>query len=202
MTRSRALVWLRVAFVVVATPVTFVLLEAHARTTELRLDVGALRLVGVHRVPVVIGTSALILPLHSAPFFVDLTASCSSLASVLTLGFLTIALPGRVAPPRRRLLAFLLAAAAVVLGNLLRIDLSILVGVLISRSSLVLFHDWAGSIFGFAYTMGGFILMMWVLLPKRSDAGPAVTEGAGSAAAGALPRPALGPGAFRPVGSP
>jgi exosortase/archaeosortase family protein len=201
MSRSRALVWLRVAFIVLATPAAFVLLESHARTTELGFDIGTLRLFGVHRVPVVIGTTALILPLHSTPFFVDLTASCSSLASVLTLLCIALALPSRIAPLPRRLLAFSLAAVAVIIGNLLRIDLSILVGVLISRSSLVLFHDWAGSIFGFAYTMGGFILMLWVLLPK-------VVEGEKTGIAGVLPalgrpspRPELGSG-MQPAGSP
>lgn len=202
MTRSRALVWLRVALVVVTTPVAFVLLEARARTTELALDVGALRLVGVHRVPVVVGTLALVLPLHSTPFFVDLTSSCSSLASVLTLTFLTLALPNRIAPLRRRLAALAVAAVAIIVGNLIRIDLSILVGVLISRASLVLFHDWAGSIFGFAYTMGGFILMMWMLLPKRpvAEQGTPVLRAPAGGAGGALPAPA--PGALGQVVSP
>ncbi len=166
MTRSRALVWLRVAFLVVTTPLLFAFLEERARTAELRMDVAALHLVDVHRVPTVLGTTALILPLHSTAFWVQLTPSCSSLASVLTLACLAAVLPRRLATGRRRLLAFLAAGLAIVVGNLLRIDLSIFAGVLFSRASLVLFHDWAGSIFGFAYTMGGFVLMLWVLLPS------------------------------------
>jgi LPXTG-motif cell wall-anchored protein len=32
---------------------------------------------------------------------------------------------------------------------------------------LVLFHDWVGSTFGFAYTVGGFVLVLAILLRRR-----------------------------------
>jgi exosortase/archaeosortase family protein len=170
--RQRWLVWLRVAFVVVTTPLLFVLLEGPARRFELVLDVGAMRLVGITGVPLEVGTSALLRPAHHAEFWVYLSPSCSSLASILTLGCLVLAVPRRVVAGRSRLVAFLAASAAIFLGNLLRIDLSIGAGLVAGRSVLVLFHDWAGSIFGFGYTMGGFIVMLWLLLPNRRLAPP------------------------------
>lgn len=168
MTRQRVFVWLRVAFVVIMTPLLFVLLQAPARAVELSADVGMLRLFGEHNVLQVIGSDALVAPWHSnAWFWIEVAPSCSSLASLLTLGCLAAALPRRVAPYSRRLLAYLVAAGAIFLGNMIRIDASIFAGVVDGRASLVLFHDWVGSIFGFAYTMAGFIFMLWVLLPRR-----------------------------------
>ncbi|MGH9292909.1 MAG: exosortase/archaeosortase family protein [Acidimicrobiales bacterium] len=163
---QRVRVWVRVLFVVSATPVAFFVLQGVARARELAVDVAAMRLVGVHRVPEVVGTAALVVPVHASGFFVEMSPSCSSLASILTLGCLAAVLPRRLVAPRSRLLAFCFAAVAIFVGNLLRIDLSIGAGVLFGRSSLVLFHDWAGSIFGFAYTIGGFALMLFVLLPS------------------------------------
>ncbi len=165
MNRLRWLVWLRVAFVVIATPLIFVLTEAAVRSRELRLDLWFLSAAGIHGVPAVIGTSALLQPAGKPEFWVYLSPSCSSLASILTLGCIASVLPRHLAPGKNRLLAFLAASAAVFVGNLLRIDLSICAGLIAGQAALVLFHDWAGSIFGFAYTMGGFVLMMWILLP-------------------------------------
>ncbi|MGH9304139.1 MAG: exosortase/archaeosortase family protein [Acidimicrobiales bacterium] len=150
-----------------ATPVAFFVLQGIVRSRELAIDVAALHLVGIHRLPEVAGTSALVIPLHSQPFFVVMSPSCSSLASILTLGCLAVVIPRHLVEPRSRAAGFVLAAVAIFLGNLLRIDLSIGAGVLFGRSSLVLFHNWVGSVFGFAYTMGGFILMLCVLLPGK-----------------------------------
>lgn len=61
------------------------------------------------------------------------------------------------------------AVAAVVGGNFLRICSSVVVGLYAGRPSLVLFHDWVGSVIGFAFTLGGFVLMLWILLPARSS---------------------------------
>lgn len=174
MNRQRWLVWLRVAFVLVTTPLVFVLIQAPVRHIELLVDIGAIHLVGVTGVPLVMGTSALVRPSSSGQFWVYLSPSCSSLASILTLGCLAAVLPRRVVGGRSRFLAFTAASAAVFIGNLLRIDLSIAAGLLDGRAVLVLFHDWAGSIFGFAYTLGGFIVMLWLLLPPRREAGIAL----------------------------
>lgn len=176
MNRQRWLVWLRVAFVVVATPLLFLLFEAPFRQFELDLDVGLLHFIGMHGVPAVLGTSALVAPAGRAPFWVYLSPSCSALASILTLGCIAGVLPRRLASRRHRAVAFVAASAAVFVGNVIRIDLSILAGILAGQVALVLFHDWAGSVFGFAYTMGGFVLMLWMLLPDRSGAVSAVAS--------------------------
>lgn len=200
MTRQRVYVWLRVGFVVVMTPLLFVLLQVPARAIELQADVGMLRLLGVHSVLQVSGPNALVAPWHSnAWFWIEVAPSCSSLASLLTLGCLAAALPRRVAPFPRRLVAYAVAAGAIFLGNMIRIDASIFAGLVDGRASLVLFHDWVGSIFGFAYTMAGFIFMLFVLLPRRkapATAADALDTGAVSgqsekgAAVPGLPRPA------------
>jgi carbamoyl-phosphate synthase large subunit len=80
----------------------------------------------------------------------------------------------------RRFLAIGAAVVAVVVGNFVRISSSVVVGLYAGRSSLVLFHDWVGSMIGFAFTLGGFILMLWILLPARAEAPvpSLVTEGA------------------------
>lgn len=169
MNRQRVLVWLRVAFILVSVPLLFFLFEARFRNGEMDIDISALRMIGVTGVPLVRGPFALIRPSRGGAFWVYLSPSCSSLASILTLGCVAVALPRRIIGGRGRLVAFSAAAIAVFLGNLLRIDVSIGAGLLAGRSSLVLFHDWAGSIFGFAYTMGGFILMLWLLLPDEKS---------------------------------
>lgn len=167
MNRQRVLVWLRVAAIIVTVPLAFFLLQARFRNLETVVDISALRLIGVTGVPLVRGPFALVRPSHGGTFWVYLSPSCSSLASIATLGCVAAALPRRITGGKGRFAAFLAAGAAVFVGNLLRIDISIGAGLLAGRSSLVLFHDWAGSIFGFAYTLGGFILMLWLLLPKH-----------------------------------
>ena len=167
MNRQRMLVWLRVAFILVATPLLFFAFQGPFRNIELASFIRLLRLVGVTGVPYLTGPYAFIRPSHGGGFWIELTPSCSSLASILTLGCVAVALPRRVAGGRSRLLAFVAAAAAVFLGNLLRIDMCVVAGLLAGKTVLVLFHNWAGSIFGFFYTMGGFILMLWLLLPAR-----------------------------------
>ena len=54
----------------------------------------------------------------------------------------------------------------VAIGNVLRITASVGMGLVAGRASLVLFHDWVGSLFAFAYILGGYILMISLLLPR------------------------------------
>jgi exosortase/archaeosortase family protein len=61
----------------------------------------------------------------------------------------------------------LAAVAAVFVGNFLRICSSVVAALYAGKPSLVLFHDWVGSMIGFAFTLGGFVLMLWILLPAR-----------------------------------
>jgi len=109
--------------------------------------------------------SILVVPAGHPPFRVVVTPSCSALASVLALLVLVaVAAPGGRG---RRLGAFGVAAAVVVVGNVVRIGASVGIGLWTGRASLVLFHDVVGSVFGVAYTVLGYLLVVWVLLPAR-----------------------------------
>jgi exosortase/archaeosortase family protein len=168
MNRQRVLVWMRVAFAVLGTPLVFVLVQAPVRRFELWVDVSLLHLAGLHGVVASAGTSALLKPAHSPAFFVYLSPSCSALASIVTLGCIASVLPRRVVEGHSRLVALAAASVAVFVGNVLRIDLSMGAGLLAGQRVLLLFHDWAGSMFGFGYTLGGFIVMLWLLLPDHA----------------------------------
>jgi exosortase/archaeosortase family protein len=125
----------------------------------------AARAAGFHTVLAIEGSQILLAP-SSGPFWVDITPSCSSLGPALALALIaTIMSVG--SPTSDRLLAGVVGVAAIVVGNLLRIGSSVLVGLLAGRVSLVLFHDWVGSTFGFAYTIGGFVLILTILLRRR-----------------------------------
>ena len=125
----------------------------------------AMRAVGFHTVLAIEGSQILLAP-SSGPFWVDITPSCSSLGPALALTLIAIIMSvGNPLPDR--LLAGVVGILAIVVGNLLRIGSSAVVGVLAGRVSLVLFHDWVGSTFGFAYTIGGFVLILSILLHRR-----------------------------------
>ena len=106
--------------------------------------------------------SILVVPARGAPFRAVVTPSCSALASTLALlALVAVTTRGRL---RHRVGALALAVTAVVIGNLTRIGASIAVGLHTGRSSLVLFHDVVGSIFGVGYTLLGYLLVVWILL--------------------------------------
>lgn len=160
--------WLRAVLMVGLLFVAFYLLQHPARTAELRMDAEALRLAGFHGVALVSGSYVYLVPAHQPALWVELAPSCSSLASVLTIGSLAGILPRTYWRRGRALVAFVVAGSAVVVGNLVRIDSSIVAGLLFGRAALVLFHNTAGDVFGFAYTLGGFLLLLFLLLPGTS----------------------------------
>jgi exosortase/archaeosortase family protein len=121
--------------------------------------------VGFHGLITVAGSQLLLLSGNQL-FWVDITPSCSSLGPALALTLIaTIMSIGN--PPSDRLLAASAGVAAIVVGNLIRIGTSVIAGLLAGRVSLVLFHDWVGSTLGFAYTIGGFLLILNILLRRR-----------------------------------
>jgi exosortase/archaeosortase family protein len=163
--------------VIAAIPLGFVFLQEPVRRAETHLSVWLLNAAGAHgRVTVLYGTSIAVFPNHDLPFRAVVTPSCSSLASLLAVAALACIAPSYARA--RRLLALFVALATIALGNVLRIAGSIAVGVVAGRSSLVLFHDWVGSTFAFGYTLGGYVLMLYVLLPSRRFAAPEVTGAA------------------------
>ena len=144
----------------------FVLLQAAMRSAETHSALWLIRLRAPHSVLAIASTTVLIVPRHQAAFDVLITPSCSSLASLLAFGCLAPFMPR--CELRRRVLAAGTAGIVIWVGNVLRIAGSIGIGLLAGRASLVLFHDWVGSMFTFVYTMGGYILMLTMLLPRSS----------------------------------
>jgi len=138
------------------------------RLHEAAWVVGALHLVGEDRVSGV-------LPGHILMFRDDgelvngvVTISCSSILTVVGLTALTVAVMRS-----RRLHAFLgllVALVAVVVANDLRLVASTYAGLLWGRPALVLFHDWVGTIWTLAATLGGFLLMVCISLPTAERA--------------------------------
>jgi len=116
------------------------------------------------------GGSFAVYPPAEMPFLAVVTPACSSLASLLAIAALSAFSPKR--PGGRRLLALGCALLCVAVGNIVRIAASIAVGLVAGTGSLVLFHDWVGSLFAFAYTLGGYLLMLAVLLPAQRRPDP------------------------------
>jgi len=157
----------KVACVCTGAALGFVLFQDAARALETRAALNLLHALGAHSVLGIASTTVLVVPRHHAAFQVLITPSCSSLASLLAFGCLAPLTPWR--PWRRRVLAVSTASALIAVGNVLRIVGSIAIGLLAGRASLVLFHDWVGSMFTFVYTLGGYVLMLALLLPKSGD---------------------------------
>lgn len=176
-TRSRR-VLLRMAGVIAVCGFGFLLLQHPARHLEAEASAGLLRLCGAGGVSVAAGSGSAItvVPDSHAPFRAIVTPSCSALASGLAIGALASLAPVRRRRDRtRRLVATGAAVGTVVAGNILRISASLAVGLVAGRTSLVLFHDWVGSMFGFGYTLGGYVLLLYLLLPSDPDRHPTRT---------------------------
>src|SRR3954447_20958755 len=100
------------------------------------------------------------------PFRAVLTPYCSSLVSILALAAIAIfVLRG---PLLRRLSALLVASLFILFCNVIRIGASLWAGLRYGPSGLVLFHDWLGTLFGLLYTLAGFLLMLYLLLPSAT----------------------------------
>jgi len=157
---------LRVAALTALVGAVFVVGQTAFRHWEAQAVGGILRAVGFHGVLAVEQSQILLVPRSGPAFWVDITPSCSSLGPALAIALIaTVMSIGN--PVSDRVLAGVIGVASIVVGNLVRIASSSVVGLLAGRVSLVLFHDWVGSSFGFAYTIGGFVLMLAVLLRRR-----------------------------------
>ena len=157
---------LRVAAFTALVGAVFVAGQAPFRHWEALAVAALVRAVGFLGVLAVEGGQILLSSGSGQLFWVDITPSCSSLGPALSLALIvTIMSAGN--PASDRVLAGMAGIASIVVGNVVRIGLSVVVGLLAGRVSLVLFHDWVGSTFGFAYTVGGFVLALAVLLRRR-----------------------------------
>jgi exosortase/archaeosortase family protein len=159
-------VLLRVGWRLLVVVGCFLVLMEPVRMAEASAAAKLLGLLGVKDLAVQLGTSIQVFPSGQAPFRAIVTPSCSCLSALMALGFVAGFLPRRAGA--RRFFSVLLAMAAVVTGNVLRIAGSLAVGLVAGRASLVLFHDWVGSVFTFVYTLGGYLLMLYLLLPART----------------------------------
>lgn len=162
----------QLALLTVAMAAAFALGQAAVRHGEAVAVAAAVRLLGFHGVLAIQGSQLLISPRSGPLFWVDITASCSSLGPALAIALIAVLMSaGR--PASDRWLAGMAGVSGIIAGNLVRIGSSVIVGLLAGRVSLVLFHDWVGSIFGFAYTIGGFVLALSILLRRgRRREGP------------------------------
>ena len=127
--------------------------------------VGVLHLVGVDSVSGVLPTRILVFRPDGELLNAVVTASCSSVLSVVGLTALTAS----VLRSRRwhALGGLLVAVFALLVANHLRLLLSTVIGLQWGEGSLVLFHDWVGTLWNLAATLGGFLLMVCVTLPSR-----------------------------------
>jgi exosortase/archaeosortase family protein len=155
----------RVVALVALLGALFATLQTPVRHWEALTVAELIRALGFHGILGVNGSQILLIGAGQV-FWVDITPSCSSLGPALALALIAIVISvGN--PAADRVLAGLAGIAAIVVGNVLRIASSCVVGLLAGRVSLVLFHDWIGSTFGFAYTIGGFVLVLAILLRRR-----------------------------------
>jgi exosortase/archaeosortase family protein len=137
-----------------------------ARRLEAALVMTVLAPMG-DRASVVNDTFFQLLPPDQVAFRAQLTPYCSAIIPVLALaciGFFI--LHGTWS---RRLLAVSTAAALVLVCNVLRISGSLWAGYSLGGDALLLFHDWIGTFFALVYTLVGFFLMLFVLLPSATE---------------------------------
>ncbi len=110
----------------------------------------------------------LLFPEDGAVIDAVVTASCSSILSVLGLTALTaVVLRSR---KLHALYGLSVAVAALLVLNHLRLLLSALAGMWWGDAALVLFHDWVGTLWNLVATLGGFLLMVWLTLPTLERA--------------------------------
>ena len=165
----------------------FPLLQGATRHFEATSAAALVRLAG-GRVHVVASTAIEVVPRGHLPFLAEVTPSCSSIGSLLAL----VCLGGLLRRGSKGLRALGAALVTVLFGNIVRIAASLEAGVLSGKASLVLFHDWVGSAFGLAYTLGGYLMLLHLVLPARPSApgGAAAVPGAASASPAGLVEPA------------
>ena len=163
MNRRRAVVFGALAMGIALAFVGFYTLSGPVRDLEVRAVLALLSPLG-ERATAVNGHVFQVLPSDHAAFRAALTPYCSSLIAMLALA--TIAIFVLHGPWPRRLFAVSAAMSAILLCNVLRITVSVWMGYRFGDRALVLFHDWAGTLFALAYTMAGFFLMLYLILPS------------------------------------
>lgn len=129
---------------------------------------GLLHLCGVTSVSGVLPEHLLLFRADGQMLDAVVTPSCSAILSILGLTALT----ATVLRSRRlhAVWGLLVASVAIVIANDLRLAASTMAGVWWGDGALVLFHDWVGTVWNFASTLAGFLLMVSLTLPESRRA--------------------------------
>jgi exosortase/archaeosortase family protein len=138
------------------------------RVHEALWTVRALQLVGVEQVSGVLPGHILMFRSDGELLNGEVTTSCSSILTIVGLTALTA-----VVLRNRHLHALgglLVALVTVVVANDLRLIASALAGIRWGEPAMVLFHDWVGTVWTLAATLGGFLLMVCLTLPAAERA--------------------------------
>lgn len=167
MSRHVLNVIVRLALTFAMPVVVFELLLDPWRDTEAGTVAGIMGNLGFAGASHAFGHQILVLPASAAPFLATISPSCSALAAILAFASISLFLVR--GEPFRRLGAFAAASALVIVCNMLRIGLSVYVGLQTDVEGLTLFHDWVGTAFGLLYVLGGFTVYLWVLLPSNRE---------------------------------
>ncbi len=135
---------------------------------EARWVVASLQLFGRDDVSAALPGQILVFDADGAALTAEVTASCSSILSIVGLTALALTVfRGR----RQHALAGLLVAVAALLAlNWVRLTASTLAGTVWGRPAMVLFHDWVGSLWNFVATVLGFLVLVAVSLPAPTRA--------------------------------
>lgn len=166
LTRARQSVVVRVLAQITLIIVLFLLFNVTYRAWEVQFSVWVLDLFSDNRIFYQGDTSALVRPIKGDPAFAGVVApSCSAASSLLVIATLAALLPPYL---KRRRSAVVIAMVVIAAGNLLRIIGSLGFGIYGGKIALISFHDYVGSVFTFVYTLLGFILMLYIMLPKRA----------------------------------
>ena len=165
MTRRRGSVLFALVSSILVALLGFKLLNSVMRTVEETAVLGVFVVLRSRTTIVGDHTFQVLSPGHF-PFRAVLTPYCSSLVSILALAAIaTFILRG---PILRRMSAFVIAGMFVLCCNVLRIGGSLWAGLRYGPQGLVLFHDWLGTMFGLVYTLFGFLLMLYLMLPSAT----------------------------------
>jgi carbamoyl-phosphate synthase large subunit len=135
---------------------------------EARWVANVLDLVGVDSVSASLERHILVFRPDGEIILAEVTESCSSILSVLGLTALTaVVLRGR---RQHAVAGLVVAVAALLVLNHLRLAGSTVAGLVWGTPALVLFHDWVGTVWNLAATLGGFLLMVCITLPTAERA--------------------------------
>lgn len=167
-TRRRSAVLLDLGVAVAICLLGYVYAAPFFREYEALGAVAVLRMLGVGEVSDVVPEQILLFRPGGEVLAGVVTTSCSALLTVVGLASLTSA----VMRSRRlyAVLGLVVATAAVLVANNVRLVLSALAGLWWGSPALTLFHDWIGTLWALVATLLGFLLMVYVALPTAHRA--------------------------------